>query len=125
MPAAIPVGHGFVTSTVFVWVTVVVTAGSVVATLTVEVDVVHGGVVSMQEQSVLTKELACWTSKVKSGSSESPGFVVVGLGTVHFLAAAQFGVTVTVVTMVLVRVTTGGVLLPSVYLKREGELEEA
>jgi hypothetical protein len=70
----------------------------VIALLTTTVEVVHGGVVSMQEQSVLTKELACWTRDEKSVSRGSGFFVVVGLGFVRLLRAEQAGVMVIVVT---------------------------
>jgi hypothetical protein len=96
-------------------VVVEISAGKVVAPVMVRVEVVHGGVVSMQEQRVLTKELACWTSDEKRVSRGS-GFLVVGvgLGFVRLLRAPQVGIMVTVVTALAVTYTTGGVLLLSV-----------
>jgi hypothetical protein len=84
-----------------VMVVVAVTGGSVVALLTTTVEVVHGDVVSMQEHSVLTKELACWRDE-KSVSSGSGFFVVVGLGFARLLRAEQAGVTIIVVTALAV-----------------------
>lgn len=89
-------------------VTVVVAAGSVVAMLEVFVEVVQGGVVSMHEHSVLTKELACCWRDEKSVSSGS-GFLVV-VGTAPLLTGLQTGTTVTVVVVDSCTTTAGGVL---------------
>ena len=106
MGVGVGVGQRDVSYAIAVMVVVADTGGSVVALLMVTVEVLHGGVVSMHEQSVLTKELACWMSEEKSGSRGS-GFllvnVVVGLGFVRLLRAGQDGVMVIVVMALAVK----------------------
>jgi hypothetical protein len=102
------VGHSAVSVRTTGIVVVAVTAGKVDAELTTTVFLVHGGVVSMHEHSVLTKELACCVREDQRMSLGSG--LGVGVAAVRFLMAAQLGVTVTIEVGWAVAYTMGGVL---------------